>query len=58
MEEEKAFGYPERAFYLIRDMESIRDQAEDKETVAADDDKGEEEDNGDWDGDVRKNIQE
>ena len=40
-------------------MESIRDQAKAKETAAAADDEGdEEEDNADWDGNFRKNIQE
>ena len=41
-------------------MESIRDQAEAKETVAAADDEGkeEEEEDNNWDGDVGKNIQE
>ena len=34
-EEEKSAGYPERSLSLLRDMESIRDQAEAKETAAA-----------------------
>ena len=42
-EEEKSIGYPERALSLLRDVESIRDQAEDEDTAAADDDKGKEE---------------
>ena len=41
-EEEKAVRYPKRAVSLLRDMESIRDQAEVKETAAAADDEGEE----------------
>ena len=59
MEEEKSVGYPERALSLIRDMESIRDQAEAEETVAAADDEGGEEDNdNDWDGNIVNKIQE
>ena len=58
-EEEKSVGYPERALYLFRDMESIRDQAEAEETAAAVDDEGEEdEDDDNWDGKVGNNIQE
>ena len=55
---EKSVEYPERAFSLLRDMESIRYQAEAEET-AADDEGGEEEDEDDyWDGKFVNNIQE
>ena len=57
-EEEKSAGYPERSLSLLRDMESIRDQADAKETAAAANyEGGGEEDEDDWDGDVGKNIQ-
>ena len=36
-----------RALSLLRDMESIRDQAEAEETAAADDEEGEEEEEED-----------
>ena len=56
-EEEKAVRYSERYLFLIRDMESIKDQAKAKETAAEADDKGEgEEDYDDWDGNAGKNI--
>ena len=56
-EEEKAVRYSERYLSLLRDMESIKDQAKAKETAAAADDKGEgEEDYDDWDGNAGKNI--
>ena len=60
-EEEKYFGYPDRALSLLRDMEPIRYQAEADDTAAAAYDGGEEEDKeedeNDWDGNVRKNTQ-
>ena len=56
-EEEKAVRYSERSLSLLRDMESIKDQAKAKETAAAADDKGEgEEDYDDWDENAGKNI--
>ena len=58
-DEDKSVRYPERSLSLIRDMESIRDQAEAEETAAAVDDEGEDdEDDDNWDGKVGNNIQE
>ena len=40
MEEEKSVGDPERALYLLRYMEPIREQVKAEETAAAADDEG------------------
>ena len=56
-EEDKSVGYLEKSLSLIRDMESIRDQAKAEETASEANAEGGEEEDDDWDENFRNTIQ-